>query len=81
MTDRRERPREVRVRGERRIAQFGLGSACVLLVATLAILYRGSLAGPVNDVSGDRGGRGGTVTGAGARISGEAAVGYAAFAK
>ena len=66
------------MRGERRIAQFGLGSECVLLVATLAILYQGSLAGPVNDADGDRAA---VATGGGARISGEAAVGYAAFAK
>jgi hypothetical protein len=30
---------------ERRAAQFGLGSACVLLVTTLTILYQGSREG------------------------------------
>ena len=37
------------MRSQRRFAQIGLASACLLFVTTVAILYQGSKARPVGD--------------------------------
>jgi hypothetical protein len=67
------------VRGERRFARFGLASACVLLVTTLTILYRGSRDGAVAE---DGAGGGNSVArGPETRTNGDGALRYAAFAK